>query len=29
MAKMRTNHEQLADFKVKHQTEGNGGNIPV
>ena len=29
MAERRTNHEQLADFKVKQQTEGNRGNIPV
>ena len=29
MAERRTNHEQLADFKVKQQTERNRGNIPV
>ena len=29
MPERRTNHEQLADFKVKQQTEGNRGNIPV
>ena len=28
-ADRRTNHEQLADFKVKQQTEGNRGNMPV